>query len=103
MVKAHPISIPYQIGIELTSFMLTTCANCNDVAGSQIVYAGKVLLPFTRYSWSVTWTASTGATSAPSTARFETGPLSVGDWQGAGWLNGTFSFSLGATPMTPRL
>ena len=56
---------------------------------SQIVFAGRALTPFTRYTWSVSWTASTGAKSATATARFETGPLSVGDWQGAGWLNGT--------------
>ena len=56
---------------------------------SQIIYAGKALLPFTRYHWSVSWTSSAGVKSAPATARFETGPISVGDWQGAGWLNGT--------------
>ena len=55
---------------------------------SQIVYAGKALTPFTRYTWSAQWTSSTGSKSAVSTAKFETGPLAVSDWQGADWLRG---------------
>ena len=58
---------------------------------SQIVYAGKVLTPFTRYTWTVEWTSSAGTTSAPATSRFETGPVAVADWQGAGWLSGAHS------------
>lgn len=57
---------------------------------SQIVYQGEAALtPFTRYVWSVQWTSSTGVESGRATARFETGPMAVSDWQGAGWLNGT--------------
>jgi alpha-L-rhamnosidase len=60
-----------------------TSSNC-----SQIVYGGKALSPFTRYTWTVAWTSSAGTKSAPATGRFETGPLAVSDWQGAGWLRG---------------
>ena len=49
-------------------------ANC-----SQIVYAGKALAPFTRYTWNVEWTSSAGDKSAVATAKFETGPLAVRD------------------------
>eukprot|EP01052_Picozoa_sp_SAG31_P006640 SAG31_NODE_307_length_17957_cov_5.236645_12_plen_142_part_00 len=58
---------------------------------SQIVYAGKSLAPFTRYEWTVEWTSSNGDKSARATARFETGPMAVRDWQGAGWLAGARS------------
>jgi hypothetical protein len=55
---------------------------------SQLVYAGKALAPFTRYTWTVEWTSSAGDRSAPATSRFETGPMAASDWQGAGWLGG---------------
>lgn len=58
---------------------------------SQIVYAGKALAPFTRYTWTAEWTSSAGTKSAAATARFETGPIAVSDWQGAGWLSGAKS------------
>jgi alpha-L-rhamnosidase len=58
---------------------------------SQIVYAGQALRPFSRYTWTVAWTSSAGEKSAPATSFFETGPIVVGDWQGAGWLAGAKS------------
>lgn len=58
---------------------------------SEIVYRGKALAPFTRYRWSVEWTSSTGVTSPSAAARFETGPMTPGDWRGAGWLSGSLN------------
>ncbi len=60
----------------------------NSSRCSQIAYAGAALKPFMRYQWTATWTASTGAQSAPATAVFETGPMAQADWHGAPWLTG---------------
>ena len=58
-------------------------ANC-----SQIVYSGAGLPAYTLLAWTVEWASSTGATSAPAASTFETGPLALSDWKGAGWLVG---------------
>jgi hypothetical protein len=64
-------------------------ANC-----SEIEYAGLALSAFTRYSWTVEWTAG-GALqgrSAPATGHFETGPMEVGDWgKDIAWFSRTTS------------
>eukprot|EP01047_Picozoa_sp_COSAG01_P022437 COSAG01_NODE_1331_length_10699_cov_28.574717_1_plen_282_part_00 len=61
----------------------------NGTNCTQIVYAGRALIAFTRYEWTAQWTAS-GAfgSSAVATATFETGPMATTDWHGAAWLQG---------------
>lgn len=56
---------------------------------SQIEYNGTALVPFTSYRWTVEWEASTGESSAPASAIFETGPMAQRDWHGADWLTGS--------------
>ena len=93
---------PQSFGVTQASYRITVAAADDTAAAkevwdsgyvnssncSQIVYAGKALAPFTRYTWSAGWTSSAGHTSALATAKFETGPLAASDWQGAGWLRG---------------
>ena len=72
-----------------TSTVLWDSGEVVSTNNSQILYAGKPLLPFTRFAWTATWTSSAGVKSAASSARFETGPMQATDWQGAGWLSAT--------------
>eukprot|EP01043_Picozoa_sp_COSAG02_P040296 COSAG02_NODE_3249_length_7096_cov_5.491496_3_plen_258_part_00 len=62
----------------------------NSTSCSQILYAGRALIAFTRYEWTAEWTASgTFGSSAAARATFETGPMATTDWRGAAWLQGS--------------
>ncbi len=50
------------------------------------VYAGKPLKPFTTYYWRVATVATDGKTAVSPVARFETGMMSVENWQGS-WIS----------------
>jgi alpha-L-rhamnosidase len=73
-------------GPDATAQLLWDSGDVKSSNCSQIVYDGQALRPFSRYIWTVAWTSSAGETSATATSQFETGPMDVSDWQGAGWL-----------------
>jgi alpha-L-rhamnosidase len=58
------------------------------VASNRIraTYAGKPLMPFTRYFWSVRLWDADGQELAPRTASFETGLMEEKNWKGA-WIS----------------
>ncbi|MEL7587424.1 MAG: family 78 glycoside hydrolase catalytic domain [Prolixibacteraceae bacterium] len=49
-------------------------------------YAGKELLPFTRYFWGLSVWDKDGGLSGPAIASFETGMMNMKNWQGA-WIS----------------
>ena len=51
-----------------------------------VVYAGKPLKPFTTYFWRVENVGKDGKTNVSPVARFETGMMSVKNWQGS-WIS----------------
>ncbi len=51
-----------------------------------VVYAGKPLKPFTTYFWRVETVGKDGKTNVSPVARFETGMMSVKNWQGS-WIS----------------
>lgn len=59
-----------------------------SAANTEIEYGGAPLKPFTRYQWTVGWTAAGGQSSARATAVFELGPRTghEGDWHNASWI-----------------
>jgi alpha-L-rhamnosidase len=59
-----------------------------QVTGSEqrAVYAGKPLVPFTRYFWRVYVTDGKGSVKASPIARFETGMMTMDRWKGA-WIS----------------
>jgi alpha-L-rhamnosidase len=57
-------------------------------------YQGRPLRPFTRYYWKVT---INGQIAVSAIAAFETGPLSMSDWQGD-WITDTKDINLKSAP-----
>jgi alpha-L-rhamnosidase len=78
----------YRITVTSSHQLLWDSGTVASTSCTQIAYNGTALAPYTRYTWTAQWTSSVGALSAPASSSFETGPMSVADWQGAGWLIG---------------
>jgi alpha-L-rhamnosidase len=55
-------------------------------SAQRAVYAGKPLVPFTRYFWRVYVTDGKGTVKASPIARFETGMMNMDKWKGA-WIS----------------
>lgn len=84
-------------GAQLWDSGSVTSSNC-----SQIEYNGTALAPYTRFLWTAEWTSSRGGASARATSYFETGPMNVSDWRGAGWLVGRPRKPPNGPPHQPR-
>lgn len=70
------------------------CWTKTGTIGHLLTYQGKPLQPFTRYYWKV---VIDGTQRTSAIAAFETGPLSVSDWQGD-WLSDTKDVNLKRAP-----
>lgn len=76
------------------------CWNTDRIQGPEmlITYAGKTLLPFTRYYWSVTlWDKDHQKMAASRIASFETGMMHISNWKGE-WISDSKDINLKAAP-----
>lgn len=76
-----------------------TAWQTNKVIGAKqlITYAGKPLLPFTKYYWTVKVWDKDGLECIAKTASFETGMMDIKNWKGA-WINDTRDIYLKPAP-----
>jgi len=103
----HP-RLSWQPAIQQTSFILTVSTDsaalahnkpegrCWTKTGSneqQVTYAGQTLKSFTRYYWKVTLNGNKNS----AISFFETGPLSISDWQGD-WVSDSKDITLQPAP-----
>ncbi len=66
-------------------------------AEQQVEYNARPLKPFTRYFWKVTTREKKGKESTSKITSFETGPLSISDWQGD-WITDQKDINLKSAP-----